>query len=224
MPGTDLLVAAVASLLLAAVALGVFLLLRRAAPSPAGRLLDAGRFAAALEAAGTGEGAGRDELYSAAVAAKHLLELERAADLLDRLLAAEPDDGEALLERGLVAAYRGRLAAAEEYFRGAGARRADLAEPLTLHRAWLALVGGDPDRARRLFEEIEVSLEGKLRDEGGGEPLFAEWFLQAAALWRAAGDAERAGWAARLGRRAAPESRLAARLAGQAATPSAGSR
>jgi hypothetical protein len=64
--------------------------------------------------------------------------------------------------------------------------------------------------ARRLFSEVEAPLENKLRsDLGSGEPLFAEWFLQAAALWRAFGEEERAGWARREGRASAPESQLA---------------
>jgi hypothetical protein len=49
-------------------------------------------------------------------------------------------------------------------------------------------------------------------DLGQGEPLFAEWFLQAAALWEAAGDFERAAWARTAGREAAPESRLWERI------------
>ncbi|MGH9363622.1 MAG: hypothetical protein ACRD2T_17060, partial [Thermoanaerobaculia bacterium] len=59
------------------------------------------------------------------------------------------------------------------------------------------------------FEEVEAPLESKLRsDLGPGDPLFAEWFLQAAALWRAAGEEERADWALAAGRAAAPASRL----------------
>jgi len=206
-----LLIAAV----VAAVALGALALfagLRTAAASDASdaiRELGGGHFAAALERARTGPRALRDELYAAAVAAKHLRLWERADELLARLLGSDAGDGEAWLERGLVAAYAGRAAEASSAFARALAHRADLAESLTLHRAWLALREGDRAAARRLFEEVETPLENKLRgDLGEGEPLFAEWFLQAAALWSAAGDGERAAWAAAAGRAAAPESRL----------------
>ena len=199
--------------LLVALAAGSLLLwsgLRRSGASPAVQELERGHFAAALAAARTaGPRPERDELYTAAVAAKHLLELDRARELLDRLLATDPGDGEAWLEKGLVTAYAGDPAAAEEAFARAAAHRSDLAESLTLHRAWLALRRGDPAASRRLFDEVETPLETKLRtDLGEGEPLFAEWFLQAAALWEAAGDSARAAWARSAGRAAAPESRL----------------
>ena len=100
----------------------------------------------------------RDDLYAGAVAAKHLLELGRARDLLDRVLARDPGDGEALLERGLVAAYAGDLAAAEKDLAAAGARRSDLLESVTLHRAWVALRRGDRSAAQRLFNEVEAPL------------------------------------------------------------------
>ncbi len=61
---------------------------------------------------------------------------------------------------------------------------------------------------------MEASLESKLRADLGGDPLFAEWFLQAAVLWNAAGDRQRAAWAWREGVAAAPESRLAEVLGG----------
>lgn len=197
---------------LAVGALGLFAVLRHTPASGAADLLDRGEFAAALAAARTGPGATRGDLRAAAVAAKHLLELDRAAALLDRLLRADPADGEAWLERGLVAAYAGDLERARDAFARAEALRSDLAESLTLHRAWAALRAGDTGAARRLFEEVEASLETKLRGDLGGDPLFAEWFLHAAALWRAAGDAERAGWAEAAGRAAAPQSRLPERL------------
>jgi hypothetical protein len=178
--------------------------------SPALRALGEGRFAAALAAARTGAGTGRDELYAAAVAARHLLELERARALLARILARDAGDGEAWLESGLAAAYAGDWDGAERAFARVEPLRSDLLESLTLHRAWLALRRGDAAAARRLFGEVEAPLENKLRsDLGSGEPLFAEWFLQAALLWQAAGDAERAAWAWREGRASAPESRLA---------------
>jgi tetratricopeptide (TPR) repeat protein len=203
--------------LLAAVAAGAFLLwagLRRSGTSPAREELGRGHFAAALAAARiAGPHPERDELYTAAVAAKHLLDLDRARDLLAQLLADDPDDGEAWLESGLVAAYAGDLATAETAFARAASHRSDLTESLTLHRAWLSLRKGDAEAARRRFDEVEAPLETKLRtDLGEGEPLFAEWFLQAAVLWDAAGDSARADWARSAGRLAAPESRAWERI------------
>lgn len=208
-PSFEGLMLALLLVLLAAGALGLWTTLRREPASAAQAALGQGRFAAALEAARTDARAGRDELYAAAVAAKHLLDLDRARELLGRVLAVDPTDGEAWLESGLVAAYKGDFAAAEQAFAQVEPRRSDLLESLTLHRAWLALRQGDPRRARRLFDEVEAPLENKLRsDLGSGEPLFAEWFLQAAALWAAAGEAGKAEWALREGRASAPESRL----------------
>lgn len=205
------LFAAFLGLLAAGAAAALFVLLRRRAPaSPAVAALGAGHFAAAFDAARTGPGGGRDELYTAAVAARHLLRFAAARALLARILLADPDDGEARIEAGLVAAYSGDLAAAEGELLEAAARRSDLTESITLHRAWVALRRGDLRLARRLFDEVEAPLETKLRsDLGAGEPLFAEWFLHAAALWRAFGDAGRAAWAGGEGRASAPESRLA---------------
>ena len=98
--------------------------------------------------------------------------------------------------------------------------RSDLEESITLHRAWVALRQGRARLARRRFEDVEASLESKLRADLSGDPLFAEWFLQAALLWRAAGDEERAAWAWREGLAAAPQSRLAEVLApGRSAPP-----
>jgi hypothetical protein len=206
--------------LLAAGALGLWATLRQPAASPALQALGQGRFAAALAAARTDARAGRDELYAAAVAAKHLLELDRARTFLDRILAQDSGDGEAWLESGLVAAYAGDLAAAGRAFSKVEPLRSDLLESLTLHRAWLALRQGETGAARRLFGEVEAPLENKLRsDLGSGEPLFAEWFLQAAALWRAAGDEERAEWAQREGQASAPESRLGEVMAADLAQP-----
>jgi tetratricopeptide (TPR) repeat protein len=196
--------------LLAAGALGLWAVLRRPPESRALRALGEGRFADALAAARTDAGAGRDELYAAAVAARHLLELARARAFLARILARDPADGEAWLESGLAAAYAGDWDGAENAFGRVEPLRSDLLESLTLHRAWLALRCGDALTARRLFGEVEAPLENKLRsDLGSGEPLFAEWFLQAAVLWQAAGDTERAAWAWREGLASAPESRLA---------------
>jgi len=212
MPSFEGLLAVLVLVLLAAGALGLWATLRQPSSSAAQRALGEGHFAEVLEAARTDARAGRDELYAAAVAARHLLDLDRARELLGRILARDPGDGEAWLERGLAAAYAGDFAAADADFARVEPLRSDLLESLTLHRAWLSLRRGDPGTARRLFSEVEAPLENKLRsDLGSGEPLFAEWFLQAAALWQAIGneeDKEKAGWARREGRASAPESRL----------------
>lgn len=195
--------------LLAGGALGLWATLKRGPASPAQTALGRGDFTAALAAARTDARAGRDELYAAAVAAKHLLKLDRARALLDRILAGDPGDGEAWLEAGLVAAYAGDFEGAERAFSRVGSSRSDLLESLTLHRAWVALRRGDLRAARRLFDEVEAPLENKLRgDLGAGEPLFSEWFLQASSLWAALGDDSRAGWAYDQGRASAPGSRL----------------
>lgn len=209
MPSFEGLLLVLLLILLAAGALGLWATLRQPSGSAALQALGQGHFAVALDAARTDARAGRDELYAGAVAAKHLLELDRARDLLDRVLSRDPGDGEAWMERGLVAAYAGDFAAADAAFARVEPLRSDLLESLTLHRAWLALRRGDPGTARRLFGEVEAPLENKLRsDLGSGEPLFAEWFLQAATLWQAFGEEEKAGWARREGRASAPESRL----------------
>jgi tetratricopeptide (TPR) repeat protein len=192
---------------IAAGALALFAVLRRAPASPAVQAVGRGDFEAALASVRTN--AGRDELFAAAVAAKHLLRLEESRALLARVLARDPSDGEAWLEAGLAAAYAGDWPAAERALAEAAARRSDLAESITLHRAWVELKKEDRREARHLFDEVETSLENKLRtDLGGGEPLFAEWFLQAAELWAAFGDEERANWAREEGRRSAIGSRL----------------
>jgi tetratricopeptide (TPR) repeat protein len=202
-----LMVAILAGVVIGAVAL--FAVLRRPAASPAAEAVGRGDFEAALAAARTGRGAGRDELFAAAVASRHLLRFDDARRLLARILAADSTDGEALLESGLAAAYAGDLAAASRDLGRAAAIRSDLGESITLHRAWIALRKGDLPEARHLFDEIETPLENKLRtDLGGGEPLFAEWFLQASELWAALGDPARAAWAWEEGRRSAGGSRL----------------
>ncbi len=195
--------------LLAAGAVALLLVLRdRRPPAVAAAALARGDFAAAL-AAGSAPGAPREERLAAAAGAKHLLDFDAAGALLAPLLAADPEDGEAWLEAGLVAAYAGDHDGAEHAFARAAALRSDLLESITLHRAWSALARGDRRAARARFEEVEAPLESKLRsDLGPGDPLFAEWFLQAAALWRAAGDEERAAWALAASRAAAPASRL----------------
>jgi tetratricopeptide (TPR) repeat protein len=194
---------------IAAGALALFAVLRRTPVSPAVEAVGRGDFEAALAGARTGAKAGRDELLAAAVAAKHLLRLDESRALLARVLARDPSDGEAWLEAGLAAAYAGDWPAADRALGEAAARRSDLAESITLHRAWVELKKKNVREARHLFDEVETSLENKLRtDLGGGEPLFAEWFLQAAELWAAFGDEERANWAREEGRRSAIGSRL----------------
>ena len=194
-------------------AMALFAVLRRTPMSPAVQAVGRGDFEAAL--ASVRPNAGRDELVAAAVAAKHLLRLDESRALLARVLARDPSDGEAWLEAGLAAAYAGDWPAAERALSEAAARRSDLAESITLHRAWVALKKKDMREARHLFDEVETSLENKLRtDLGGGEPLFAEWFLQAAELWAAFGDTERANWAREEGRRSAIGSRLPEIFAG----------
>jgi tetratricopeptide (TPR) repeat protein len=199
-------------LIIAGVAVGamvLFAVLRRTPVSPAVQAVGRGDFEAALAGARTGANAARDELVAAAVAAKHLLRLDESRALLARVLARDPSDGEAWLEAGLAAAYAGDWPAAERALAEAAARRSDLSESITLHRAWVELKKKDIREARHLFDEVETSLENKLRtDLGGGEPLFAEWFLQAAELWAAFGDEERANWAREEGRSSAIGSRL----------------
>lgn len=189
--------------------LALYVALRQSRSSPATRALGEGDFATVLDVAELGPDAHRDELYSAAVAAKHLLELDLCEELLRRMLDEDPQDGEAWLELGLLAAYSGRYDEAEAAFVRVQDRRMDLLESLTLHRAWVALQRGDGHRARSLFEEVEAPLETKLRtDLGEGEPLFVEWFLQAASLWQARGDTQRAAWAREMAAQTAPSSRL----------------
>ena len=126
MPSFEGLLAVALLVLLAAGALGLWVTLRRPAGSTALRDLGDGRFAEALAAARTDARASRDELYAAAVAARHLLELDRARALLDRVLARDPTDGEAWLERGLTASYAGDFDGAEAAFQKAAALRSDL--------------------------------------------------------------------------------------------------
>ncbi|MFQ5349065.1 MAG: hypothetical protein ACE5EG_01330 [Thermoanaerobaculia bacterium] len=211
MPPAQVWLYVLLGLLLVAAAVVILAVTRHAPRSRAAELLGRGAFAAARRHGGATPAA----RLAAATAARHLLDLEAAASLLDTVLAEDPGDGEALLERGLVAAYAGSHDEAAELLRRAAAARADLAESITLHLAWLELRRGDRRAAGRRFEEVEASLESKLRADLGGDPLFAEWFLQAALLWRAAGDEARADWAWREGLAAAPESRLAEALGGE---------
>jgi len=199
------------SLALGAAMGGVLLVvaLRGAQPSAIARSTELGQFAAALEAAEREPPRRRDDLLAAAIAAKHRLDWERALSWLETAHREDLADGEVLVELGLVDVYRGRTDTADAWLRQASAARSDLAESITLHRAFAALVGGDRDQAARLFEEVEAPLVTKLTvDVGAGEPAFAEWFLHAAALWRDAGEHERADWAQRQAVESAPESLL----------------
>ena len=229
MPFETFAVIALSALLAAAaVALAMTLRRGRTGAASAQRRLDEGRYREVLdtEVLGTGKRdigerdaeRDRDVLFARAVAAKHLGELGLASETLARLVAEDPGDGEAWLETGLVAAYDGRLDDADDAFARVEASRSDLLESLTLHRAWLAALRGDAARASRLFSEIEVPLETKLRqDIGEGEAAFAEWFLHAGLLWRQRGDEARADWALGAARAAAPRSRLVSGLVEAAA-------
>lgn len=209
MPSFEGIFLALLILIAVAASIGLFMVLRRSEASPAMEALGQGDFEGTLAAARTEGRVRREDLYAAAVAAKHLLRLDEARSLLRRILDADPDDGEAWLESGLVASYGGDFAAAERAFAEAASRRSDLAESIGLHRAWMELRRGNRPTARRLFDEVEAPLESKLRtDLGSGEPLFAEWFLQAAALWDAFGNPGQAEWARREGKASAPASRL----------------
>lgn len=194
--------------------LGLLVLVLKQTPrSAAGDLVGQGDFARALEAADTSSAAGRDELFAAAVAAKHLLDLDTAEALLARLVEDDHSDGEAWMERGLVAAYRGDDARARDCLTTAERHRSDLLESISLHRAWADLRAGDRDGARRRFEEISAPLESKLRsDLGPGDPLFAEWFFQAADLWEESGALEKGAWARAEAGGAAPASLLVAKF------------
>lgn len=191
----------------------LLLMLKHAPRSAAGDLVGRGEFAEALTAADTDGDAERDELMAAAIAAKHMRELDRAESLLARVVRIDDDDGEAWMERGLVAAYRGDYSLAADHLRSAERRRSDLLESISLHRAWVDLRAGASAAALRRFEEIAAPLESKLKsDLGPGDPLFAEWFFQAADLWRESGATEKAAWARREARRSAPSSELVARF------------
>lgn len=189
-------------------------ILRGTPRTAAGALVGRGDFERALAEARVGPEAEQEELLPAAVAAKHMLELDTAEELLARILERDDSDGEAWMERGLVAAYGGDYARALEWLAEAERQRSDLFESISLHRAWAELRSGRTDRACRRFEEISAPLESKLRsDLGPGDPLFAEWFFQAADLWEECGAADKSTWARREARASAPESRLVARFA-----------
>jgi tetratricopeptide (TPR) repeat protein len=182
----------------------------RRGADPVGDAISRGDFGLAL-ALGEAPGGSRREWLAAALAARHLLLFDRAAALTDRILTGEPDDGEARIERALGLLWQRRFAEAERELERALLLRPDLAEPIGLHRAFLAERQGDLASAGRRFEEIAAALENKLRsDIGPGDALFADWFLEGSLLWRALGDQERAAWAAAAFSRGAPQSRLSA--------------
>jgi len=195
--------------LLAVGGLSLLVALRSRSTTSAVAHLEAGDFRAALEVVTSSERPRRDELLAAARAARNLAQLDLAARFLDRLLTDDPEDGEAWLETALTRGYARDIPAARQAFDRVSGSRSDLLESLTLHRAWLELFAGDANLSRRLFDEVEVSLETKLRDDlGDGDPAFAEWFLHAGWLWRGRGDDERAGWALGAAIRSAPNSVL----------------
>ena len=187
---------------------------RRRTERSARDLLAGGQLSAALGAARFGKRADRRELLAAATAARHLLRLDLARDLLARAGEGRGSrDPEVWCELGLLAAYEGRFAAAAEAFDRAGGKGADDLR-LDLHRAWLDLLRGETATACRRFAPLAAGLESRWQEEAeGGEPETAELLLQAAALWEACGDRPRADWARREGRAAAPESRLWQRIA-----------
>ena len=135
--------------------------LRGAEPSAIARATALGQFVAALEAAESAPPRERDDLLAAAIAAKHRCEWERARSWLEAALRDDPADGEVNVELGLVAAYNRDAVEADERLRAAIAARADLAESITLHRAFAALAGGDRTHAARLFEEVEAPLRNQ---------------------------------------------------------------
>jgi tetratricopeptide (TPR) repeat protein len=195
--------------LLAVAGLSFLIVLRSSRGAPAVSAFEAGRFAEAVELARSKVDAGRGSLIAGARAARHLLDFGAASGLLDKLLREDPEDGEAWMERGLVAAYRRDPDDARDHFQRAATLRSDLLESITLHRAWVEHSAGDATLARRLFEEVEQPIITKLdTDLGAGDPDFAEWFLHAGWLWRARGDESRAQDAIEAARNAAPESRL----------------
>lgn len=209
MPSFETLLFFFVFLLLAIVGLSLLVVLRSRSRGSIVSLLEAGEFHAALEAFRATTEPGRDDLLAAARAARHLLDLESARDALDLVLQEDPNDGEAWLERALVAACAGEFEVSRRAFSRVLVTRSDLFESLTLHRAWMELLAGNEALSGRFFDEVEASLETKLRDDlGGGDPMFADWFLHAGWLWRSRGQEEKATWALSVARTSAPESAL----------------
>jgi tetratricopeptide (TPR) repeat protein len=195
--------------LLAVAGLTFLVVLRSSRGAPAVSAFEDGRFAEALELARSGSDDSRGSRIAGARAARHLLDFDTANELLDDLFREDPEDGEAWVEKGLVAAYLRDSESARSHFQNAAALRSDLLESITLHRAWVEHSAGDATLARKLFDEIEQPIITKLdTDLGEGDPEFAEWFLHAGWLWRARGDEARALDAIEAARQAAPESQL----------------
>lgn len=203
---TGLLLTVLALAVLAVTILIFAAVVRHAPRARSAKALALGDFPAAVAAARAGAA---EELVPASIAARHLGDFDKAARLADRAVRLNPDDGEAWLELGLVRGFAGELDEADVALVRAVTERSDLAEAVTLHRAWLALRGDDRETARRLFEEVEAPLETKLElDLGSGDPVFADWFFHAGELWRALGNDEKGHWALGEARRSAPGSRL----------------
>lgn len=209
MPSLEILIPLLLAIGVLGAGLTLAVLLTRRGVGDAVAALERGDFAAALEAGARSEPRDRTARLAGAIAARHLRRDADAERELRALLAADPTDGEAWLELGVLRAYRGAFREAEQDLARAAGWRADLTEQITLHRAWTALRAGDRTRALALFEEIAVPLETKLRDVVGPEPLFTDWYLETAALWEAAGETAKAHWAWQQGVRCAPASRLA---------------
>jgi tetratricopeptide (TPR) repeat protein len=209
MPSFEALVFLFVFLLLLAIGLSLVVVLRSRSRGSTVTLTEAGEFRRALETLEALADPERDDLLAGGRAARNLLDLKAARRLVDRLLDDDPADGEAWLERALIETCAREFEIAREAFARVPATRSDLLESTTLHRAWSELFAGDVTLAQRLFDEVEVPLETKLRDDiGPGDPMFAEWFLHAGYLWRSRGSEEKAKWALSAGRAAAPESSL----------------
>ena len=150
-----------------------------------------------------------EDLLAAAVAARHLAELDRAVSWLDAVVRRDSKNGEGWLEFGLALAYSGEFKRADKALARAAGLSPQLGEAVLLHRAWVALRSGLRQDALRRFEEIEAPIENKLEtDLGSGEPAFADWFFQASELWRASGRADRADWSLAQAQHSAPQSLL----------------
>ncbi|MEE2778522.1 MAG: hypothetical protein VYE73_17375 [Acidobacteriota bacterium] len=211
MPTFEILLIVVLAIVAGVGALGLYVALRGETPSAALEALGRGEYREALSV--VGDDTRDDAMLAAATAARHCLEWEEARTRLRRVLEGDPRHGEAMIELALVHLYQNEMERADRLFVDALGWRSDLLESITLHRAVTAILGGDPQRGRELFEEVEATLETKLRlDVGEGEPAFAEWFLHSAVVWDALGRRSQAEWAWQAGRDAAPQSRLAEHL------------
>lgn len=209
MPSFEALVFLFVFLLLAGICLSLLVVLRSRPRGSLTALVEAGEFRRAVETFDGLAAPDRDDLLALALAARNLLDFDRARQATDRLLRADAHDGDVWLERGLTATYDRKPEEARSAFARVAESRSDLLESVTLHRAWMELFAGNEALSHRLFDEVEASLETKLRgDIGPGDPMFAEWFLHAGWLWQSRGDEDRAAWALSAARSAAPESAL----------------